>query len=328
MTGTILLVIGVTLMRVAINWSAGGNPTLSGPEGPIPNPSYGAPLNLAIALLVLGMVLVITKFAKGFIRNVSVLLSIICGFTLTIMMGKVDFGGIDDVRWLSLVYPFAFGPPKFDLWASLTICVVMMIMMIEAIGTFLALGEITGREISEEDLTRGIRADGAATVIGGMMNSFCYTTYSQNIGLIQITRVNSRWVCAVSGCILIFLGFLPKIAFIVASVPQYVLGGAGIVMFGMVAATGVRIISKTNFATNDKTLYIIAISLGIGLIPLISESFFDQMPEVLGPLLHSGIILATITAVGLNIFFNGISKAKADHSHGMSPTNQTAGSRR
>nr|WP_253568627.1 solute carrier family 23 protein [Azospirillum lipoferum] len=136
-----------------------------------------------------------------------------------------------------------------------------------------------------------------------------YTSFSQNVGLVGVTGVRSRWVCAAGGLILLLLGLLPKLAHVVASVPAFVLGGAGLVMFGMVAATGVKILAQVDFAHRRENLIVVAVSIGVGLIPLVSDKFFSQMPAFLSPLLHSGILLGTLTAVALNWYFNGLASA-------------------
>ena len=148
--------------------------------------------------------------------------------------------------------------------------------------------------------------DGLGTLIGGIFNTFPYTSFSQNVGLVGVTGVRSRFVCVAGGVILMLLGLLPKLAVVVASVPSFVLGGAGIVMFGMVCATGIRILGGVDFQNNRFNLIIVAISIGFGMIPIVAEKFFSQMPKPLSPLLHSGILLASIVAVLLNLFFNQI----------------------
>lgn len=308
-TGTIITVIGISLMRVGINWAAGGNPTLSSPTGPIPNPAYGAPLHLAVAGIVLVFILLITKFVKGFFANIAVLMGIILGMFIAMALGKVSFAGIHEATWIAMVKPFQFGWPRFNLVATLTMCMVMVVVMIESLGMFLALANITGKTITQRDLSDGLRVDGLGTLIGGIFNTFPYTSFSQNVGLVGVTGVKSRWVCAAGGGILILLGLLPKLAVIVASVPQFVLGGAGIVMFGMVCATGIRILGGVDFQNNRHNLYIVAISIGFGMIPLVANTFFSQMPKSLGPLLDSGILLASMVAVALNAFFNHLKAA-------------------
>ncbi len=305
-TGTIITVIGVSLMRVGVNWAAGGNPTIPGPAGPIANPAYGAPIHLAIAAFVLIFILIITKFVRGFLANVAVLAGIIVGTLVAMFLGKVSFVGIHEASWVAIVRPFQFGLPKFNLVATLTMCIVMIVVMVESLGMFLALGNITGRTISQRDLSDGLRVDGLGTLLGGIFNTVPYTSFSQNVGLVGVTGVRSRWVCAAGGAILMLLGLLPKLAVIVASVPSFVLGGAGIVMFGMVCATGIRILGGVDFQNNRFNLIIVAISIGFGMIPIVADKFFAQMPKPLSPLLHSGILLASIVAVLLNLFFNQI----------------------
>ena len=309
-TGSIITVIGISLMRIGITWAAGANmPMLNTPTGPMPNPAYGAPLHLAVAAIVLVFILLVTRFVKGFFANISVLLGLVLGMLIAMALGKVSFANIDQQAWFAIVRPFQFGLPTFHLGAILTMCLVMVVVMIESLGMFLAVGEITGKKLSQKNISDGLRVDGLGTLIGGVFNTFPYTSFSQNVGLVGVTGVRSRFVCVMGGGILIALGLLPKLAFVVASVPMFVLGGAGIVMFGMVAATGIRILAGVNFTTNRANLYIVAISIGFGMIPLVADKFFVQMPKVLGPLLGSGILLASIMAVVLNLFFNKLKGA-------------------
>jgi NCS2 family nucleobase:cation symporter-2 len=309
-TGTIITVIGISLMRVGINWAAGGNPTIMSPTGPVPNPAYGAPLNLAVSGIVLVAILLITKYVKGFFANIAVLIGIVIGMIIAMSLGKVSFDGIGAAPWVAVVMPFQFGVPTFDPVAIVTMCLVVIVVMIESLGMFLALGNMTGKKLSQRELADGLRVDGLGTLIGGIFNTFPYTSFSQNVGLVGVTGVRSRWVCAAGGVVLVLLGLVPKLAVIVASVPQFVLGGAGIVMFGMVCATGIRILGGVDFQKNRQNLYVVAIGVGFGMIPLVAEKFFSQMPKELSPLLHSGILLASMVAVLLNFFFNQIKSAE------------------
>jgi NCS2 family nucleobase:cation symporter-2 len=304
-TGTVVLVIGISLMRVGINWAAGGNPTISTPNGPMPNPAYGLPVNLAIAGIVLLTVIGINAFLKGFVVNISALIGIIVGFVIALVLGKISFAGVATAGWFQPILPFQFGLPTFDLMSAITLCVVMVVMMIEGVGQFMALAEITGHRLTKNDVARGLRADGLGNIIGSIFNTFTYTSYAQNVGLVQVTGVRSRWVCAMAGGILVVLGCLPKLAFFAASIPQYVLGGAAVVMFGMVAATGIKILAKVNFVENNKNLYIVAISVGAGMISVVSDKFFAQLPELVAKFCQNGILLGTLTAVLLNMLFNG-----------------------
>jgi uric acid transporter len=314
-TGTIIMVIGISLMRVGINWAGGGLPTLprmvDGAQGQFLNPNYGQLQGLGIALFVLVVILGLIKWGSGFISNVSVLLGIIAGAALAAALGVMSFTKVGTAAWVDVVWPFRFGVPQFHLVPIITMCIVMIVVMIESVGMFLALGEMTGRKIDQQDLTRGLRADGLGTLIGGIFNTFPYTSFSQNVGLVGVTGIRSRWVTAAGGGIMLLLGFLPKMAALVEAVPQVVLGGAGLVMFGMVAATGARILSTVDFRTNPFNLFVVAISVGFGMIPLVAPNFFKNLPHDLHPLLESGILLCALVAVSLNAFFNGVSSKAA-----------------
>ncbi|WP_416047958.1 nucleobase:cation symporter-2 family protein [Cupriavidus basilensis] len=325
-TGTVITLIGVSLMRVGINWAAGGQPTtravIDGVVKDVPNLAYGDLGNLGIAALVLVAILLLSKYGRGLISNCAVLLGIVIGTLVAMALGKVSFEGLSDASAIALITPLHFGIPTFDLPAILSMCVVMLITLVESTGMFLALADITGKRLSNEDLTRGLRADGLGTVIGGVFNTFPYTSFSQNVGLVTVTGVRSRYVAVAGGIILIGLGLFPKMAHIVASVPQFVLGGAGIVMFGMVAATGIRILGSCDFNRNRFNLFIVAISIGFGMIPTLAPTFFQYLPKWTDPFTHSGIVLGTIVAVVLNVFFNGIQSREeamrnaAANSHG------------
>jgi NCS2 family nucleobase:cation symporter-2 len=313
-TGTIILVIGISLMRVGINWAGGGLPafpgTLDGKAVLILNPNYGQLAGLGIALFVLLVILALIKWGEGFLANVAVLLGIVAGAVLASILGIMHYDKVFSAPWLDVVLPFHFGLPQFHVVPIITMCIVMIVVMIESTGMFLALSEITGRPVDEAALTKGLRADGAGTLIGGIFNTFPYTSFSQNVGLVGVTGVRSRWVTVGGGVIMLTLGLLPKLSALVEAIPQVVLGGAGLVMFGMVAATGARILTNVDFKSNRYNLFIVAISVGFGMIPLVASNFFHHFPIVLKPLLESGILLAAIVSVLLNAFLNGLGGAQ------------------
>jgi NCS2 family nucleobase:cation symporter-2 len=338
-TGTIIAVIGISLMRIGINWIF-GNPV--GPTAPsivapdhakwladvtaaanapgsalpavptdlalapkLPNPQYARLSGVGIAALVLVSILLIARYARGFVANISVLLGIVIGAVVASFTGLMSFEKVGKAAWFDLVLPLHFGMPVFDPVLILTMTLVMIVVMIESTGMFLALGEMTGRRLEQADLARGLRTDGLGTLLGGIFNTFPYTSFSQNVGLVAVTGVRSRFVCVAGGLILLALGLLPKMAALVESLPTVVLGGAGLVMFGMVAATGIRILAGVDFKTNRFNAMIVAISIGIGMIPLVAPNFKQWMPHGLHPLIESGILLASLSAVLLNLFFNG-----------------------
>jgi len=313
-TGTIILIIGISLMRVGVNWAGGGLPTLTkvvdGVAGAFPNPGYGQIEGFAIALFVLLVILGLIRWGKGFLANVAVLIGIIAGAVLAALLGVMHFEHVIAAPWADVVTPFRFGWPSFQLVPIVTMCIVMIVVMIESTGMFLALGEMTGRKLDQAAIARGLRADGVGTILGGIFNTFPYTSFSQNVGLVGVTGIRSRWVTATGGVIMLVLGLLPKLSALVEAVPVVVLGGAGIVMFGMVAATGARILTNVDFKTNRYNLFIVAIAVGFGMIPLVAPNFFRHTPDALHPLLESAILLAAIVSVLLNLFFNGLGAAE------------------
>ncbi len=312
-TGTIIMIIGISLMRVGINWAGGGLPfftqTIEGKVVQVANPNYGQLAGLGISLFVMVVILTLIRWGKGFVANVAVLLGIIAGAVLASSLGLMNFDKVAKAAWVDVILPFHFGTPTFHLVPIVTMCIVMVVVMIESTGMFLALSEITGKPVDQKALSRGLRADGVGTLIGGIFNTFPYTSFSQNVGLVGVTGVRSRWVTVAGGAIMVVLGLLPKMAALVEAVPQVVLGGAGLVMFGMVAATGARILTGVDFKENRYNLFIVAVSVGFGMIPLVSPNFFKALPHELHPLLESGILLCAIVAVLLNVFFNGVKKA-------------------
>ncbi|WP_323005285.1 nucleobase:cation symporter-2 family protein [Pseudorhodobacter sp.] len=339
-TGTIILVIGVTLMRVGIQWIFGvpvgpTAPKIVNPEhiawlnalkdlapGVIPempkglrldetleNAKYANGLNIAVSAAVLVVILLVAKYAKGFLSNIAVLCGIIAGGVLAGLLGMMHFGNVAEAAWVRIILPFHFGMPIFDPVMIITFVLVMIVVMIESMGMFLALGDMTGKKVTPAMMTAGLRTDGLGTLIGGIFNTFPYTSFSQNVGLVGVTGVRSRWVCITGGLIMIVLGLTPKVSTLVEALPTAVLGGAGLVMFGMVAATGIRILGSVDFKGNRFNLFVVAISIGFGMIPLIAPDFKMHMPHVIHPLIDSGILLASIMAVALNFFFNGATAA-------------------
>ncbi|WP_458789829.1 nucleobase:cation symporter-2 family protein [Yoonia sp. MH D7] len=342
-TGTIILVIGVTLMRVGIQWifgvpvgptapqvidpaniayldaikalPAGTLPELPGSFKLAPtvdNPNYASLTNIGVSAVVLLVILLVAKYASGFFSNIAVLCGIVAGGILAAVLGIMSFEHVGDAAWFQIITPFYFGMPIFNPVMIATMTLVMIVVMVESMGMFLALSDMTGRKVSQPMMAAGLRTDGLGTLIGGIFNTFPYTSFSQNVGLVGVTGVKSRWVCIMGGVIMVVLGLTPKVSTLVEALPTAVLGGAGLVMFGMVAATGIRILSAVDFKGNKFNLFIVAISLGFGMIPLIAPGFDMWMPHVLAPLIDSGILLAAFASILLNIFFNGTKPADED----------------
>ncbi|WP_179404709.1 nucleobase:cation symporter-2 family protein [Burkholderia guangdongensis] len=297
--GSIVMVVGLSLFPVGVNWIGGGKGA----------PDFGAPHNLALAAFVFVMIIAINRWLKGFWSNVSVLLALAIGMIVAIPFGMVNFRGVAQAPMLDMIKPFYFGMPVFDPIAVGTIVVVMVIIMIESMGLFIATGDVVGKTLSAREMTNGLRANGLASIVGGIFNGFPYTIYSQNIGLLVVTGVKSRWVAVAAGVILCLLGLLPKLATIVASVPLPALGGAALFMFGVVTATGVKTLARVDFESGRRNLYIIASTLAISLLPTFAPALFQKLPAWIQPILHSSILLACVTSVGLNLLFNGLARS-------------------
>lgn len=298
-TGTVITAIGLSLFPVAVNWAGGGS---GGGQ-------FGALPYLGVAAAVLTVILLINQFMRGFWVNVSVLIGMALGYVLAGSLGMVDLSGIDSAPALQVVTPNHFGAPQFMLAPILSMCLVVVIIFVESAGMFLALGKITGHEVDPKQLRRGLLCDAGATFVAGFMNTFTHSSFAQNIGLVQMTGVRSRYVTAVAGLLLISLSLLPKGAFLVASIPAAVLGGASIAMFGMVAATGIKLLQEADIGDRRNQL-LVAVSIGLGMVPVVRPEFFAQLPQWMEPITHSGIALATLSAVTLNLLFNVLGGAE------------------
>ncbi|MBP2325694.1 xanthine permease [Kibdelosporangium banguiense] len=308
-TGTVITIIGLALIPVAVNWAAGG----------VGAPDFGAPRNLALALGVLLLVLVVQRFAPVFLSRISVLAGIVAGTLVAIPLGFTDFSGVSDAPVFGVSTPFHFGLPTFDVAAIIAMTVVMLVTMTETTGDILAVGETTGDILAVGEMTGspvdgarladGLRADGLSTVLGGVFNTFPYTAFGQNAGLVGLTKVYSRFVVAVGGAILVILGLFPILGEIVARIPAPVLGGAGIVMFGTVAAIGIRMLAKVAFNDNGN-LMVVAVSLGVGLIPTAVPNIYSDFPNWFRTIMESGISAGALCAVVLNLLFNHTTRTR------------------
>ncbi len=297
-TGSIITIIGISLMPVAIRWSAGGVPDA---------PDFGSPGYIGLAFLTLVLILVITRFFGGlfggFLSRVAILLGLIIGTIIAAVLGVADFARVADAAWVGITVPFEFGAPTFQLIPIVSMALVMLIVMTETTADILAIGEITEKRLGPGDVARGLRADGISTALGAVFNSFPFTAFAQNVGLVRFTGIKSRFVVAAAGVILILLGLFPKLAAVVASIPLPVLGGAGLVLFGTVAAAGIQTLSRVDL-TDNRNLIIVAVAIAVGVIPAAIPEFYDRFPEAVRIVFESGITAASVAAIVLNILFN------------------------
>ncbi|HDR7633148.1 MULTISPECIES: xanthine permease PbuX [Bacillus] len=298
-TGSVVTVIGVTLVPAAINDMAGG----------VGSEDFGSLENLALAFGVLLFIIIMYRFFDGFIRSISILLGLLFGTIVAAFMGKVSLQAVGEADWFHGIQPFYFGTPTFELTPIITMILVACVGIVEATGVYFALSDICNKKIGEKELTKGYRAEGLAMVLGGIFNAFPYTTYSQNVGLVQLTGVRNRVIIYTCGGMLIALGFIPKIAAITTIIPKSVLGGAMLAMFGMVMAYGIKMLSSVDFGKQENLL-IVACSVGIGLGVTVVPTLFSQLPENIRILTDNGIVLGSASAVLLNIVFNMVPQRK------------------
>ena len=293
-TGTVILIIGLSLMRVAAGWIMTGS-TADAPGAP--------PINVAFAFGTLLFIVLLERFAPAALARVSVLLGLVVGTLVALFVpGMTDWSGVAGAGWFAVMTPFHFGLPVFEIASIISMCIVGIVIMTETTGDMIAVGEIVERPVTRRQLADGLRADGLGTILGGIFNTFPYTAFAQNVGLVSLTGVRSRYVATMAGAILVVLGLIPKVSAIVEGVPRAVLGGAGIALFGMVAASGIRTLSKVKF--NNKNVLVVAISVGIALLPTVTPTIYDEFPDWFQLIFDSGISAGAIVAILLNLLLN------------------------
>lgn len=301
-TGIVITTIGLTLMPVAARWVMGGNSA---------SPDFGSMANIGLAALTFAIVLLLSKLGSATISRLSILLAMVVGTLIAWALGMTDFSKVTEGPVFAFPTPFHFGMPEFHIAAILSMCIVIMVTLVETSADILAVGEIIGTKVDSKRLGNGLRADMASSILAPVFGSFTQSAFAQNVGLVAVTGVRSRYVVATGGVILVVLGLLPIMGRIIAAVPTPVLGGAGIVLFGTVAASGIRTLSKVSYQ-NNVNLIIVAASLGFGMIPIAAPAFYHQFPNWFETIFHSGISSAAIMAIVLNLIFNHFTAGNSD----------------
>lgn len=299
-SGSVVTVIGLSLVPVAISWLMGG----TGNEA-------GSISNIGLGMLTLAIILLIQRFAPPALRPLAVLLGMICGYIVAWGCGMVTLvseGG----SWVALPRLFAFGMPQFEINAILSMMLIMVVLLAETTAGLLAAGEVVGTRIEASRIACGLRADMLSSALSPLFGSFSQSVFIQNIGLIAMTGVKSRFVVAMGGGLLVVLGLLPVLGLVAASIPLPVLGGGGVLLFGTVAASGIRTLGRVDYERNNMNVVIVAASLVMGLIPVMMPAFYDHFPEWVRVLMRSSIGTSCLVAVILNILFNGVVHKKTD----------------
>ena len=298
-TGSIITVIGMSLLPVAGKWIS-GQPTFFVNGQAVANPAFGDPGGIGLALFTLLVVLLLSKF-KMFAR-MAILLSLVIGTLAALMTGQAKFN-LANQSIVALPQPFKFGMPIFAVGAIVSMLIVMLVIMVETTADILAVGEVVGTDVPSKRVANGLRADMLSSVVAPIFNTFAATAFAQNVGLVALTRIKSRFVVAAGGGMLMLFGLSPILAAVVNVIPLPVLGGAGIALFGSVAASGIRTLSKVSYDANNN-LIIVAVSLSMGLLPSVVTNFWHQFPTWFSVLADSGISACALTAVLLNVLFN------------------------
>jgi NCS2 family nucleobase:cation symporter-2 len=287
-TGTVVMLIGLTLLPVSMDWAAGGYGAAD----------YGSLKNVSVAVAVMLLITFLNRYGKGIISSAAVIIGLVFGYIIAYPLGMLDFAPLTNAGWVAIPTPFKYGI-TFSIAAVVPFITAYMVTTIETVGCLMAIGEASDKELTMDDVQAGVLADGVGILIAGFYNAGPNTSFILNVGLIPLTGVASRFVVIISGIILILMGIFPKVGALVAIMPNPVLGGAGVIMFGMVFAAGAKTI--LNVPLNNRNLLILAISVGMGLGVTFRPEILSHLPAAVKSLFSSGISAGTITALFLNI---------------------------
>lgn len=309
-TGTVLTIIGVTLMPVAANHAIGGQLGLPGFDWsyPVMGASPGghadptSPVNFYFAIGTIIAILVLQRFFTGFLATIAVLLGLIGGSVVWFLTQDTDFTEVKEAGWFWFSTPFHYGMPQVTVSGVVLVLLVMMITAVETIGSLYATGSIVGKRIRRDDVAAALRADGLSTTIGGSMGSFPYTCFSENIGLVRVTGVKSRWIVAMAAVFMIILGLFPKAAAVVALIPEPVLGGAALMLFAAVAVVGIQLLGGVDF-NDHRNLIVAGTGLAMGMYVMAFPGVTDAVPSWLEWYFSGGIAAGAFTAILLNLVF-------------------------
>lgn len=286
--GIVVSLIGVTLLPVSIDWAAGG----------FGSADYGSVKNLAVAFVVMVFTLLLSHFGKGMWKTAAVFVGMVFGYLISIPLGMVDLSAVSAASWLALPNPLRYGF-TFDLASTLSFVPAYIVSSIGTVGVVMAIGEASQTKVSSEQISSGVLADGIGSMVSGLFGAGPNTAFSQNVGLITLTKVASRHVMIVAGAILAVLGLFPKLSALISVMPSPVLGGVGVIMFGLVAAQGLKTLGQVELG--DRELLIISVAFALGIGVTVRPNILDNLPEAFRMIFSSGISTGTLVALLLNI---------------------------
>jgi NCS2 family nucleobase:cation symporter-2 len=291
-TGLVVTMIGLALVKVGIEYAAGGVPAKGQPE-------YGSLMNWTVAGTVILVTLGLKFFARGMVSVAAVLIGLIAGYAVAWAFGMVSFGAVGRAAVFSVPMPFSFGV-EFTAAAIIGFCLMAFVSAVETVGDVSGICKGgAGREATDREIAGATYADGFGTAIAGAFGALPNTSFSQNVGLIAMTGVMSRHVVTIGALFLILCGLVPKVGAVISTVPIEVLGGGVIVMFGMVVAAGISMLSDVNWNRRNMVIFAVALSLGLGL--QLEPQALQYLPEAVRVLATSGILPAALIAIVLNL---------------------------
>ena len=289
-TGSVITTIGLTLIPVAIG-NMGNNS-----EKPTAQ-------SLLLATVTILIILLVNIFAKGFLKSISILIGLIIGTIIASFMGLVDFAPVTQAPLVHVPTPFYFGIPKFELSSIIMMCIIATVSLVESTGVYFALSDITNEKLDSIRLRNGYRAEGLAVLLGGIFNTFPYTGFSQNVGLVKLSGIKTRLPIYYAAGFLVLLGLLPKFGALAQIIPSPVLGGAMLVMFGFVSVQGMQMLARVDFEHNEHNFLIAAVSISAG-VGLNGSNLFNSLPTGLQMFFSNGIVTASVIAIALNLILN------------------------
>jgi len=291
-TGLVVLMIGLALVKVGIQYAAGGIPAMGKPE-------FGSLQNWSVALVVIVVTLGLKFFTRGMLSIAAVLLGLVAGYVVAYAMGMVSFANVGRAAAFAVPNPFHFGF-EFSLAAVIGFCLMAFVSAVETVGDVSGITKGgAGREATDKEISGATYADGIGSAIAGIFGGLPNTSFSQNVGLIAMTGVMSRHVVTIGAIFLILAGLIPKVGAIIATVPIEVLGGGVIVMFGMVCAAGVSMLSDVNWNRRNMVIFAVALSIGLGL--QLVPNALQYLPGTVKVLMTSGLLPAALIAIVLNL---------------------------
>lgn len=292
-TGTVVTMIGLSLTPVAVDWFAGGQ---------VGQPQYADPKNLAMAAFVLILVLVLVQWGKGIISAAAIVIGMMIGYVVALILGWVDFSGMKQASFFAVPQPFHFGL-AFPISGIIGMSIAYLVTIVESSGNFLALGSATKTKITGEHMKGGVLCDGLGSALAAVMSTTPFSSFAQNIGIISLTGVASRYIVMLTGVLLVVAGLFPVFGALVVSIPLPVLGGAGLMMFAMIISAGIQMLSTVE--KNKRSSLIVAVSIGCGLAVTVRPEILGKLPSFVAEILASGITVGSLLALSLNLILPG-----------------------